>query len=64
MSIRKPIPLYEVKQVRRCPVCGEASFSRAGIHPQCAQRRADAERMKHAGPIKAAAESSSGGHTA
>jgi hypothetical protein len=30
----------------RCPVCGEAVYSRAGIHPQCAVRRADPPRLK------------------
>ena len=25
----------------RCPVCHEAVYSRAGIHPQCAVRQAD-----------------------
>ena len=28
----------------RCPVCREAVYSRAGIHPQCAVRQADPPR--------------------
>ena len=31
---------------RVCPVCGTRSYSRGGIHPQCAQQRADAKRME------------------
>ena len=42
----------------RCPVCREAVYSRAGIHPQCAIRQADPHKSKsrmprapgHAGP--------------
>jgi hypothetical protein len=30
----------------RCPVCHEAVYSRAGIHPQCAVRQADPPRPK------------------
>jgi hypothetical protein len=29
-----------------CPVCGKASYSLGGIHPQCAMERADAKRKK------------------
>jgi hypothetical protein len=31
----------------RCPVCHEAVYSRAGIHPQCAVRQADPPRSKN-----------------
>jgi hypothetical protein len=30
----------------RCPVCHEAVYSRAGIHPQCAVRQADPPKPK------------------
>lgn len=30
----------------RCPVCHEAVYSRAGIHPQCAVRQADPPKAK------------------
>ena len=30
----------------RCPVCHQAVYSRAGIHPQCAVRQADPPRPK------------------
>jgi len=36
-----------------CPVCGAVSYSRGGIHPQCAQQQADAPRMKR---VRAAAK--------
>jgi hypothetical protein len=41
---RTPPPLASTRA--RCPVCGEAVYSRAGIHPQCAVRRADPPRLK------------------
>jgi hypothetical protein len=31
----------------RCPVCREAVYSRAGIHPQCAVRQSDPPRPKN-----------------
>lgn len=30
----------------RCPVCGHVAYSAAGIHPQCALKRADGESKK------------------
>lgn len=30
----------------RCPVCHEAVYSRAGIHPQCALRQSELPRSK------------------
>lgn len=30
----------------RCPVCHEAVYSRAGIHPQCAVKQSDPPRPK------------------
>ncbi|MGP0062887.1 MAG: hypothetical protein ACLQGP_04695 [Isosphaeraceae bacterium] len=43
-----PIPSTRV----RCPVCHEAVYSRAGIHPQCAVRQADPPRPKDKNPKK------------
>jgi hypothetical protein len=34
----------------RCPVCHEAVYSRAGIHPQCAVKQADPPRPKGTPP--------------
>jgi hypothetical protein len=42
----RPEPLYPVPPPKRCPVCGFASYSSEGIHPQCSVRQADA--VKHA----------------
>jgi hypothetical protein len=39
-------PLEPVSNRVRCPVCHEAVYSRAGIHPQCAVRQADPPRLK------------------
>jgi hypothetical protein len=46
MNAKRPEPLYEAKQRPKCPVCGQTTYSRAGIHPQCAQDRADERRME------------------
>ena len=46
MSNRKPSPLIPPQNRKQCPVCGEASFSADGIHPQCAKRQA--EKVKEA----------------
>ncbi|NIP86504.1 MAG: hypothetical protein GTO03_13430 [Planctomycetales bacterium] len=31
---------------KRCPICGEPSYSAAGIHPQCATVQAEAPRLE------------------
>jgi len=45
MNQRKPAPLDPPPARKSCPVCGEVSYSRAGIHPQCAQELADSRRQ-------------------
>lgn len=41
--VKKPPPLLEAPRSRAvCPVCGKASYSRGGVHPQCAVNKADA----------------------
>jgi hypothetical protein len=42
MSERKPVPILSARTKRVCPVCGSASYSPSGMHPQCAAARADA----------------------
>lgn len=42
---KKPEPLVPSVRRERCPVCGEYSYSPAGIHPQCAVKQADAKRL-------------------
>ncbi len=47
VSTKKPPPLGNGSPARkRCPVCGEISYSQAGIHPQCNQVRSESERLK------------------
>lgn len=43
---RKPHPLISTPLRKHCPVCGQVSYSVAGIHPQCCVRQADAKRME------------------
>ena len=58
MEHKRPIPLMERAQKRRsaCPVCNQPSYSRGGIHPQCAAQRADASRMARVKAAKKTAE--------
>ena len=44
MSILKPVPIVPQPVKNLCPICGKASYSRDGIHPQCALQRADEPR--------------------
>lgn len=46
MSANKPTPLYFRRPPPRCPVCGMASYSASGVHPQCSARQLDADRMQ------------------
>jgi len=45
---KKPIPLHlrDASPRHLCPVCGTVSYSRQGIHPQCAKEQADAPRKE------------------
>jgi len=47
MHQKKPEPLFQDPPAQKfCPVCGEVSYSKAGIHPQCAVTQADSLRRK------------------
>lgn len=46
MNAKRPLPLLDIKPRPKCPVCGHASYSRAGIHPQCSRQLADQKRME------------------
>ena len=46
MNQKKPAPMHSAIPRKVCPVCGQASYSLAGIHPQCAEAQADEKRMK------------------
>ena len=41
MSTNKSSQPATVSGANRCPVCGHATYSAGGIHPQCALKRAD-----------------------
>jgi hypothetical protein len=56
---KRPTPLLLMQSStarRTCPVCGNPSYSRAGIHPQCAQLQADIPRMARVRAAGAAAK--------
>jgi hypothetical protein len=46
MSEKKTTPLTSPVSGNICPVCNKRSYSRGGIHPQCAVLRADAPRTE------------------
>ena len=57
MSEKKPTPIVIEPDSRKCPICGKPSYSRGGIHPQCAVTQADSPRkMELAAQKKALAE--------
>jgi hypothetical protein len=43
---KKPTPVIQDVSNRICPICGKVSYSRDGIHPQCAMVQADAPRAQ------------------
>jgi len=44
VSEKKPTPVIAEPNTKKCPVCGQRSYSPGGIHPQCAMVLADAPR--------------------
>jgi hypothetical protein len=48
----------------RCPVCNQAAYSAAGIHPQCAERQADPPRPKDKSKAPALIAGAEGGNAA
>jgi len=57
MSEKKPTPIVAEGNNKKCPVCGQRSYSRDGVHPQCAVVQADAPRkMRLAAEKKAKAK--------
>lgn len=55
MSAKKPIPLIPPLVHSRCPICGELSYSRNGVHPQCSAQQADENsksRIKRDKPLR------------
>jgi len=59
MSAKKPVPLEipEIKSRPVCSVCGKVSYSPGGVHPQCAEERADAARITRLKEAKKAEQS-------
>ncbi len=56
MNESKPTVVYVARNGKTCPVCHQKSYSRDGIHPQCAALKADEPRR-----IKLAAEKKADG---
>jgi hypothetical protein len=57
LNTHKPTPLIIEIGKKVCPVCGRSSYSRDGIHPQCAMRQSDAlRRSQLSAPPKPAAK--------
>ncbi len=52
MSEKKPEPILIPKENKTCPVCKKQSYSREGIHPQCATIQADAARIEEMASAK------------
>jgi hypothetical protein len=46
MSDEQPIIIIPQPPRNLCPICGKASYSVGGIHPQCAMQKADEPRLK------------------
>lgn len=46
MSEKKPTPRIGQPSGKSCPVCGQQTYSRDGIHPQCAVLQADSARTE------------------
>jgi hypothetical protein len=54
MSEKKPTPIVVEPNSKSCPVCGKRSYSREGVHPQCAVMQADAPRKMRLAEMKKA----------
>lgn len=52
MSEKKPGPILSPREIKTCPVCKKPSYSREGIHPQCATIQADAARIEEMASTK------------
>lgn len=46
MSEKKPTPQVVLQSGKVCPVCKTRTYSRGGIHPQCAVLLADTPRTE------------------
>ncbi len=55
MSETKATLVYVARTAKTCPVCHQKSYSRDGIHPQCAAQKADEPRRQRLAAEKKAA---------
>jgi hypothetical protein len=55
MSSEKSVIIVPPLAKHLCPVCGKASYSPGGIHPQCAMQQADEPRLARLRAAKVAA---------
>lgn len=55
VSEKKPTPMISQRNGKKCPVCGQPSYSAGGIHPQCAVVQADSPRKSQLMAAKKAA---------
>jgi len=53
MDSLKPAPLFPQRTRQRCPICGLPSYSREGVHPQCALQKADEPRNRRLRALRA-----------
>ena len=49
-DMKNPKPLNLEPSRKICPVCGEPSYSREGVHPQCSAAQTDTNRVHEAVP--------------
>src|SRR5262245_54730391 len=54
MSSEKSVVVFPPTPRNICPICGKASYSAGGIHPQCAMQKADEPRLARLKAEKAA----------
>jgi endogenous inhibitor of DNA gyrase (YacG/DUF329 family) len=55
MSSEKLVSILPPPAQHLCPICGKASYSLGGIHPQCAMQQADEPRLVRLKAAKATA---------
>jgi hypothetical protein len=54
MNSEKSIVVVPQRPKTLCPICGQATYSAGGIHPQCAMQQADEPRLDRLRKAKAA----------
>ena len=58
MSSESSVVIEPQTPKRLCPICGKASYSAGGMHPQCAMQKADEARLIRLKAARAAAAKS------